>query len=186
MSKDIAAKQTALRQAKRELVTLTDRTTKALTRERNRLTRELKRANARVKRTRVQLRKKADRLARSTKATVGRELKGQIGKLEKMLEAAQAEANTLRKDLVPVRKKLADARSHLSHALHLDKAMATLEKELAKALGKKPKGNKAATKKKAVTKKKKTTKKKMPSGKTVTNKRRTAKRKTPGARNKAA
>ena len=148
------------------------------------------------------MQRKSERLASTTATKAKRELRKQIRGLEKMLDAARDDAAQLRKDLVPVMDDLANARTHLSHALHIDRALAKVRRQLMgkpaakkKATGKKV-AKKKTTKKKVARKKvaKKKVAKKKATGKKVAKKktakkkavRKTAARKkAPGARNAA-
>lgn len=125
---------------------------------------EITRANTRAKRARADLQKKSERLANTTATKAKRELRKQISKLEKMLDGARSDATQLRKDLAPVMTDLANARDHLSHALHVDRAMAKIRRQL----GSKPKAKKKAKKK--VTKKKAPARKKAAKKKAPTRK----------------
>ena len=49
-----------------------------------------------------------------------------------MLDGAKEDASKFRADLVPVMGDLASARDHLAHALHIDRAIAKIQRELAK------------------------------------------------------
>jgi hypothetical protein len=55
-----------------------------------------------------------------------------VTKLKTSASAAKEEARNIRSKLVLVRKDLADARHHLSHALHVDRAIVKLEKAMAR------------------------------------------------------
>jgi hypothetical protein len=60
----------------------------------------------------------------------------------------------LRKDIAPVMEDLRNARTHLVHALRIDRAMATIQRELAKKTGTKKKAVRKKVAKKKVAKKK--------------------------------
>lgn len=153
MSNELTQLEMSLQKTKKEFLTTAKRATKELDRQRKRLRTEVTRANARAKRTRLQLQKKAERLATTTAAKGKRELKSQIHKLEKMLGGAKSDAVQLRKDLVPVMDDLANARHHLAHALRIDRAMASIQRELStKPATKKKTGKKKVAKKKVVKK----------------------------------
>ena len=50
--------------------------------------------------------------------------------LEKALTGARKDAEKFRDDLIPVVDNLVSARNHLAHALRIDKALATIQREL--------------------------------------------------------
>lgn len=86
----------------------------------------------------MQLRKKSERLATASKATARKtrdELKSQVAKLRESIAAGKVGAQKMRSDLALVRWDLADASHHLSHALHVDKAIDKVEKAIAKKRG---------------------------------------------------
>jgi hypothetical protein len=68
-----------------------------------------------------------------------------------MVDGAKGDAKQLRKDLSPVMDDLTNARNHLAHALKIDRALASIQRELSKKAGPKKKTGK---KKKKVAKKK--------------------------------
>jgi FKBP-type peptidyl-prolyl cis-trans isomerase (trigger factor) len=80
---------------------------------------EIDRANARAARTRTAIQKDAER-----------ELKKQFRGLEKAREGARKDAERFRNDLEPVVDNLVSARNHLAHALRIDKALASIQREL--------------------------------------------------------
>lgn len=179
MSKELNEIEKTLRKTKKEFLATSKRAAKELERQRKRIRKEITKANNRAKTSRIQLQKKTERLANSTAATVKRELVKQIHSLEKVLDGAKTESAKLRKDMAPVMEDLNNARNHLTHALRLDRAMALIERELAKKLGKKKKvvkkkakSGKKVAKKKPVTRKKAAKKKvaKKKAGKTATRK----------------
>jgi len=178
MTNKLTQLEKSLQQTKKEFLTTAQRATKELDRQRKRLRTEVTRTNARAKRTRLQLQKKAERLATTTATKGKRELKKQINKLEKVLDGAKSDAAQLRKDLVPVMDDLKNARNHLAHALRVDRALASIQRELSKKPGTKKKASKKVASKKVTKKpatKKKTGKKKV-AKKTATRKK-TAKKK---------
>ena len=198
---DLPIKQKALHQARQQFKQAADRSTKALTKQRKRLQKDLERAVTTAKRSGEQLQKKADRLAKATGVKAKRELRSQILKLDKTRATAMSDSKEMRGELAIVRDDLSSARKHLTHALHIDKAMAKIEKELAKRFGKKSSSAKNATKKtakkspaaKKSVKRKVTVKKKAPAKKKAAAKQKapakkkaTAKRKAPARKKTAA
>ena len=173
MSKELSELEKTLQQTKKQFLATAKRATKELDHRRKALRKDIARANTRAKRARADLQKKSERLANTTATKAKRELKKQIRKLEKMLDGARGDAAKLRKDLGPVMDDLANARDHLSHALHVDRAMAKIRRQFSG----KPKAKKKAKKKK-VTKKKATKKKakKKAAKKKVTKKKATRKK----------
>ena len=159
MTKELSASEKAFKQAKTQFVNLSQRITKALTRERNRLARQLKKANARSKKIRAQIDTKRERLTKTAGGKATATIKAQIKELRQVLAEARDKTRGIRSELAAVGADLASAWDHLSRALHVDKAMAALEKQWARAERSKAK-KKPASKKKAATKKKPASKKK--------------------------
>jgi hypothetical protein len=160
VSDELNELEKTLQNTKKQFLTTAKRATRELDRQRKGLRKGIDQANARTKRAGLQLQRKTERLATTTANKAKRELKKQIRSLEKALEGARDDAVELRKDLAPVMEDLANARDHLSHALHIDRALAKVRRQL---IGK-PAAKKKATKKKAAKKKvtkKKATKKKV-------------------------
>ncbi len=151
MTQELSASEKAFNRAKKQFVTLSRRTTKALTRERNRLARQLKKANARTKRFRAQIDTRRERLTKTATDKAAATIKAQIKALRQELAEARETTRGIRSELAAVRADLASARDHLSRALHVDKAMAALEKQWARATRRKAK-KKPATKRKAAAK----------------------------------
>ena len=176
MTKELSELEKQLQQTKKQFLASAKRATRELDRRRKALRKDIARANTRAQRARADLQKKSERLANTTATKAKRELKKQIRKLEKMLDGARSDAAQLRKDLGPVMTDLANARDHLSHALHVDRAMAKIRQKL----GGKPKAKKKAKKKK-VTRKKATKKK----AKKKVAKKKVAKKKAPARKRTA-
>jgi chromosome segregation ATPase len=149
MTKELTQLQKTLQQNKALFVKTAKRATLELDRQRNRLATEVSRANARAQRTRVELQKKSERLLNTTATKAKRELNKQIRKLQKMLDEARSDAAKLRKELAPVKDDLTNARNHLVHALHIDRALAKIQRQLSRkpAAPKKPARKKSAKKK---------------------------------------
>ena len=116
---------------------------------------DIKKANARLTRTRLQIQKKTERLAKTTAAKAEKELKGQIAALKKAADEARQEAKSIRADLGAVSDDLGKARHHFAHALHIDRALDKIEKQLGmkKKVVKKKVAKKKVAKKKAAPKK---------------------------------
>jgi seryl-tRNA synthetase len=163
MTKELTELQKTFQQNKALLVKTAKRATIELDRQRKRLMTEINRVNARAGQTRLQLQKKSERLVTTTATKAKRELNKQIRNLQKTLDEAKKDAAQLRRELAPVKDDLTNARNHLVHALHIDRALAKIQRQLSW----KP----AAPKKSA---RKKTRKKKVPR-KTAPGKRRAAK-----------
>jgi colicin import membrane protein len=159
MTKELSASEKAFNQARKQFVNLSQRTTRALTRERNLLARQLKKANARSKKIRAQIDTKRERLTKTAGDKAAATTKAQIKKLRQVLAEARDDTRGIRSELAAVRADLASAADHLLRALHVDKAMVALEKQWARAARGKGK-KKPAARKKAVAKKKPTAKKK--------------------------
>lgn len=146
MTKALSEAEKFFDRAKKKFVTLSERTTKALTRERDRLLRRIKATNARGKRLALQIKTKTERLSKATTAKTTKTLKQQIAALKKLRAEAREEAKNLRAELAAVRADLASARQHLSRALHADKAMEAFQKQrekVSKRVAKKKKRKKA-------------------------------------------
>jgi len=120
-------------QARKRFLTLSERTIKALTRERDRLWRKVKATNARSKRLALQIRAKTERLSKTTATKTKSTLQKQLTDLKKMRAEAREEAKNLRAELAAARADLGSARHHLSRAAHIDKAMSAFEKQREKA-----------------------------------------------------
>jgi hypothetical protein len=159
MTKEVSASEKAFNQAKKQFVNLAQRTARALTRERNQLARQLKKANARSKKIRAQIDTKRERLTKIAGDKAAATIKTQVKELRQVLAGARDKTRGIRSELAAVRADLASAGDHLSRALHVDKAMARLEKQWARAERSKAK-KKTTSKKKSVTKKKPAAKKK--------------------------
>ena len=153
MTKELSASEKAFNQAKKQFVNLSQRTTKALTRERNRLARQLKKANARSKKIRAQIDTKRERLTKTAGDKTAATIKAQIKELRQVLAEARDNTRGIRSELAAVRADLASAGDHLSRALHVDKAMTALEKQWARAARSKAKKRPVAKKKAAAKKK---------------------------------
>ena len=165
MTKELSASEKAFKQAKTQFVNLSQRITKALTRERKRFARQLTKANARSKKIRAQIDTKRERLTKTAGGKAAATIKAQIKELRQVLAEARDKTRGIRSELAAVRAGLASAGDHLSRALHVDKAMAALEKQWARAARSKAKkkpaaGKKAAAKKKPAAKKRPVAKKK--------------------------
>ena len=153
MTQELSASEKAFNQAKKQFVTLSQRTTKALTRKRDQLARQLKKANARTKKIRAQIDTRRERLTKTATAKAAATIKAQIKQLRQVLAEAREKTRGIRSELAAARVDLASARDHLSRALHVDKAMAALEKQWARPARRKAKKKPAAKKKAAVKKK---------------------------------
>ncbi len=148
MSKELTELQKTLQQNKTLFLTTAKRATTELERQRKRLLTEINRVNARATKTRLQLQRRSERLLNTTASKAKRELNKQIRKLQKGLEEARNDAAKLRNDLGPVKDDLTNARNHLAHALHIDRALARIQRQLKpKPVAKKPARKKAARKK---------------------------------------
>ena len=129
MTKELSAAEKAFDQARKKFVTLSQRTTKTLTRERDRLARQLKQANARTRKIREQIDIRRERLTRAKTDKAAAAIKAQIKKLRQTLPEVRETARGIRSELAGVREQLANARDHLSRALHVDKAMTALAQQ---------------------------------------------------------
>jgi predicted nucleic acid-binding Zn-ribbon protein len=148
VSKELTELQKTLQQNKTLFLTTAKRATTELERQRKRLLAEISRVNARATKTRLQLQRRSERLLNTTASKAKRELNKQIRKLQKGLEEARNDAAKLRKDLGPVKDDLTYARNHLAHALHIDRALAKIQRQLkTKPAAKKPTRKKTAKKK---------------------------------------
>jgi uncharacterized membrane protein YccC len=154
VSKELTDLEKTVQQTKKQFLSTAKRATKELDRQRKRLRKEIAQANTRAKRTGLQLQKKTERLANTTATKAKRELAKQIRNLEKMAEGAKGDVRQLRKDLAPVMDDLTNARNHLAHALKIDRALASIQRELSKKTGPKKKAGKKKVAKKKVAKKK--------------------------------
>jgi adenylate kinase len=152
MTKELVQQQSALEQARKRLLALANRTTKALDSQRKRLTRDIERANKRAARARDQIVIKTERLTKTTKGQIERRIKKEIADLKETRAAALAEAKVTRAELTKVREDLVSAKDHLSRALHIDKAFAAVDKKLS-GLRKKKASKKKVVKKKVARKK---------------------------------
>ena len=169
MTKELSAAEKAFQKSKAEFLALSHRTTKILTRERAALQRQIKRVNAQAKKLGGQIDAKRQRLAKTTSDKVRKTQRAQIAKLKVLRSDLRQEAADARVELASVRDDLASARHHLARALHIDKAIAGLERQWAKVTNR---GKKKAAKKRTAKKR------------TATRKR-TAAKKRPAARKKA-
>jgi len=149
VTKELTELQKTLQQNKALFVKTAKRATIELDRQRKRLATEINRANARAQRTRVDLQKKSERLVNTTARKAKQELNRQIRNLQKMLDEARSDAAKLRTELAPVKDDLTNARNHLAHALHIDRALAKIQRQLSRkpAAPKKPARKKSAKKK---------------------------------------
>ena len=95
------------------------RATDELEKQRNRLKGEIDRVSERADKTRKDLQKDAQR-----------EFRKQMRGLEKALDGARKDAERFLRDLEPVVDNLVSARNHLAHALRIDKALASIQREL--------------------------------------------------------
>ena len=129
MTKALRETEKVFNKAKKQLLTLSERTFKAQTRERARLLRKIRAASARSKRLAAQVKTKSERLSNATTEKTAKALKKQIADLKELRTEVRAEAKDMRAELAAVRVDLASARQHLSRALHVDKAMAAFEKQ---------------------------------------------------------
>jgi len=119
VTKELTQIEQTIEKTREQFVDAAKRATKELDLQRMRLKTEIDRANARATRTRTELQKGAER-----------ELKKQFRGLEKALEGARKDAARFRDDLEPVMDNLVSARNHLAHALRIDKALASVQREL--------------------------------------------------------
>jgi DNA anti-recombination protein RmuC len=134
MTTDLRAKLKDLRIAERDFVKAAKQANAKLSRDLDRINAKLKQANARVKRAQEQLKIEAKQLATTSKSTAARtriEFQSQVAKLKATISKAKDEARKTRSELVLVWKELAEARQHLSHALHIDKAIVRVEDAIA-------------------------------------------------------
>ena len=130
VTKELTDIEQTIDKTKDQFVDAAKRATRELDRQRKRLTTELDRANARAARTRTQIQKEAERVATETASAAQREVKKQMRNLEKALKSARKDAERFRDDLMPVVDNLISARNHLAHALKIDRALASIQREL--------------------------------------------------------
>ncbi|MCW8846102.1 MAG: hypothetical protein OQK99_09720, partial [Gammaproteobacteria bacterium] len=145
MSKELSALERAFKNAEREFHRVSQKTLKSLDRETKKVTRDLQKAKKRAERYKNDLMKKSEKLAKTTAANAKRQLRTQIGKLDKMLNAAMDEVESHKINLAPLREQLKNARIYAMKATHISKAVGKTEQELEK---------KVAGKKKVASKKK--------------------------------
>ena len=142
MTKEVASAQRMFLNARRVFVKLARKTQRTLAREARRLRRDLKRANARVTKLRNAQIKRAEKLATSAGATARRNLKTQMRKVSRTMDEAVADAGNLRDLLRPVSDQLKSASEYMVHATGVDKLVARVESDWAKA-GKKARAKRA-------------------------------------------
>lgn len=136
MHKELENYRKKLGEAKRDFLKAATLAKKNLTKQRDRLSADIKKINTRVVRTQADLKVKRDRLAsvsRSTKTKTTQNLKAAIAKSRQSIADAKAEGRRMRAELKIVRRDLADASRHLSHALHIDRAVTSVDVKLKNA-----------------------------------------------------
>lgn len=151
MNEEIDNYRKKLRQAKQDFLKASTAAKKTLSRRRDRLTADIRKANARIARMQTELKVKKDRLAsasRSTKTKATQNLKAAIAKSKQSIADTKAEGKRMRAELKIVRHDLADASRHLSHALHIDRAVSSMELKVRSARDKVKQRRKAKTRKK--------------------------------------
>jgi len=141
--------RSALREATNDFVKTTKRAQTALVKERDRLAANINRLNERIKRMEAG------------------------AKLKRGLADAKAEARLMRAEFKIVSADLRDAGTHISHALHIDRAVQSIEAKAKAAMQKSKKIKVTKDKKKPVGKKKlagskKSASKKQPTRRAVT------------------
>jgi seryl-tRNA synthetase len=91
MSKELTALERAFKNAEREFVRVSQKTLKSLDRESKKVARDLQRAKTRAERYKNDVMKKSEKLAKTSAASAKRQLRSQIGKLDKLLNEAMDE-----------------------------------------------------------------------------------------------
>jgi ABC-type transporter Mla subunit MlaD len=141
MNSELRNRLNSLKRAKNDFMKSTKRTADQLGKQRDRLAVKAKRVNDRVRKTSEQLKIKLKQLAATSKSNAKKtheKYTAQAENLKKATRAAKAEAAIIRNELSIVKKDLADAGHHLSHAMHIDKSV----ERMAKMLGRKKKATK--------------------------------------------
>ncbi len=77
----------------------------------------------------------SDRRTNRARKKAKRVLEKPIRMLEIILDAAKTDATRLRNDLSPVMDDLTNARNHLARAVRIDRALASIQRELSKKTG---------------------------------------------------
>ena len=135
MSKELSALERAFKNAEREFHRVSQKTLKSLDRETKKATRELQQARKKAERYKNDLVKKSEKLAKTTAANAKRQLRTQINKLDKLLNAAMDEVESHRINLAPLREQLKHARAYAMKATRISKAVGKTEQELEKKAG---------------------------------------------------
>jgi len=119
-----------IEKTKDQVVETAKRATTELDRQSKRLRKEIDEAGARAKRTGADLQKNVEEFADTTITRARDEFKKQAKALDKMLTSARKDVGRFWADIEVVMDDLISARNHLAHALRIDKALASVQREL--------------------------------------------------------
>ena len=130
MTNELNQFEETIEKTKDQVVDTAKRATTELDRQSKRLRKEIDEVSARAKRTGADWQKKTEEFADSTFGKARDEFKKQARSVEKMLTSARKDVDRFVADLTVVMDDLVSARNHLAHAFRVDKALASLQREL--------------------------------------------------------
>lgn len=119
-----------IEKTKDQVVETAKRATTELDRQSKRLRKEIDEAGTRARRTGMDLQKNVEQFADTTVNRARDEFKKQARSLDKMLTSTRKDVDRFLGDLEVVVDDLISARNHLAHALRIDKALASIQREL--------------------------------------------------------
>ena len=165
MTNELNQLEETIEKTKDQVVETTKRATTELDRQSKRLRKEIDEVSTRARRTGADLQKNVEEFADTTVSRARDEFKKQARSLEKLLTSARKDVDRFWADIEVVMDDLISARNHLAHALRIDKALASVQRELRrkpheerearKRTKKAPARKKATVKRKPIARKKK-------------------------------
>ena len=130
MTTELNQFEETIEKTKDQVVETAKRAATELDRQSKRLRKEIDEAGTRAKRTGADLQKNVEEFADTTLNRARDEFKKQARNLEKVLTSARKDVDRFWADIEVVMDDLISARNHLAHALRIDKALASIQREL--------------------------------------------------------
>lgn len=130
MTNELNQFEETIEKTKDQVVETAKRATTELDKRTKRLRKEIDEAGTRAKRTGLELQKRTEEFADSTFGWARDEFKTRTRDLEKLVKSARKDIDRFWSDIEVVLDDLVSARNNLAHALRIDKALASVQREL--------------------------------------------------------
>lgn len=130
MTNELNQLEETIEKTKDQVVETTKRATTELDRQSKRLRKEIDEVGTRARRTGADLQKNVTQFADETVGMARDEFKKQARSLDKLLTSTRKDVGRFWADIEVVMDDLISARNHLAHALRIDKALASVQREL--------------------------------------------------------